>query len=158
MASSSRRQHGRIYLWLYRTQLSNKVVRVNWYDYLSVLLGVVGMAYGVRCYWELRKWAYLIKYGRIVIAYKNKVKLNAPLQEWALWCRTAEYDKSSNGRVVYSIGGTRVAILRQSFVPDTPVVRWFKVVKEKIAPRKTAANPQVREGTWTAEDHTEKVN
>lgn len=124
---------------------------------VGVLFGVLGIAYGIRCYWELRKWAHLIKYARIVIAYKGKVKLNAPLQEWALWCKMAEQDKSSNGRVVYTLGGTRVAILRKSFVPDPPIKRLLHKVATRKPKQQSAAGPQVREGTWTAEDQSEKV-
>lgn len=120
----------------------------------SFAVGVFGVAYGVRFYWELRKWAYLIKYARIVVAYKGKVKLNAPLQEWALWCKMAEEDKSANGRVVYQMGGTRVAILRKSFVPDTPLKRLVTAFRKMRRPAGPAAGPQVSEGTWSAEDGT----
>lgn len=127
---------------------------MNWFGVVGSLIGVLGFAWGVRFYWELRKWAHLIKYARIVIAYKGKVKLNAPLQEWALWCKMAETDKSSNGRVVYTLGGTRVAILRKSFVPESPMKRLIR----KVKPTRRSDAPRSREGTWSAEDKTEKVN
>lgn len=128
-----------------------------YFGIFGVAFGVFGLAWAARFYWELRKWAHLIKYGRIVIAYKNRVKLNAPIQEWALWAQAAEGDKSSNGRVIYQLGGTRVAVLRKSFVPDYPIVRYWKVIRSRIKRPVRKQNPQVQEGTWTAEDHTEKV-
>lgn len=132
---------------------------MRWFDVVSIIIGLVGIAWGVRFYWELRKWAYLIKYGRVVIAFKGKVKINAPLEEWALWCKKAneEKDKNTNGRVIYHLGGTRVAVLRQSFVPDTPVVAWFKKLKTRLNPPTAKVNPQVQEGVWSAEDQTKKV-
>lgn len=131
---------------------------MNWFGVVGILFGVFGFAYAARFYWELRKWAHLIKYARVVIAYKGKVKLNAPLQEWALWCREAEKDKTSNGRVIYQLGGTRVAVLRKSFVPDTPIKRLLKALKSRHAQTPTTpVGPQVRDGSWSAEDHTDKV-
>lgn len=130
---------------------------MNWFGVVGVIVGITGIAWAVRFYWELRKWAYLIKYGRIVVAYKGKVKLNAPLQEWALWAKKSEEDKTSNGRVIYHVGGTRIAVLRQSFVPDTPVVRLAKAVKAKVKKPVRRVNPQVQEGVWKPEDHTKKV-
>lgn len=130
---------------------------MNWYDYMSITIGVFGVAWGIRFYWELRKWAHLIKYGWVIVAYKNKVKINAPLQEWALWCRTAEKDKGSNGRAVYKLGGTTVAVVRKTHVPDTPVIRLVKAVWLTIRRPASKVNPQVQEGTWKAEDHTKKA-
>lgn len=127
---------------------------MNWFGVAGILFGLFGLAYAARLYLELRKWAHLVKYARIVIAYKGKVKLNAPLQEWALWCKMAEQDKSSNGRVVYMLGGTRVAILRKSFVPDPSWKTLFKNVKQA---GKSGAS-RVREGVWSAEDETKKVS
>lgn len=130
---------------------------MNWFDYLSWAVGAIGIFLAVGFYLELRKWAHLIKYGRIVVAYKNKVRLNAPIQEWALWAKMAERDKSSNGRVVYSMGQTRVALIRKSFVPDPPLKRLIKKIKRTPPPQGSGTGPQVREGSWSAEDQTEKV-
>lgn len=129
----------------------------TWFGIGGTLFGLFGLAYAVRFYIELRKWAHLIKYARIVVAYKGKVKLNAPLQEWALWIRMLEEDEASNGRVLYQLGATRIAILRKSFVPDPPYLRAWKAVKARIHKPVNKVNPQVQEGTWSAEDHTEKV-
>ena len=126
---------------------------MNWFGVAGGIIGVLGFAWGVRFYWELRKWAHLIKYARIVVAYKGKVKLNAPLEEWALWCKMAERDKSSNGRVVYQVGGTRVAILRKSFVP---VPLWKRLITRR-KPTQPGPTPPVRDGSWTAQDQTKKV-
>lgn len=124
-----------------------------WFGIGGILFGLFGLAYAGRLYLELRRWAHLIKYGRLVVAYKGKVKMNAPLQEWALWCKMAEQEKGSNGRVVYQLGGTRIAVLRKSFVPDSPITRLFKAVK---LTRQSGAS-RVREGAWSAEDQTEKA-
>lgn len=122
---------------------------------LSLLVGIVGFAYGLRCWLELRRWAHLIKYGRIVVAYKSKVKLNAPLQEWALWAKMAESDKSTNGRVIYTLGGTRIAILRKSFVPDSRIQRLiYKLTRPEG--KKVKAGKRSADGTWTAQDETVK--
>lgn len=135
---------------------------MDWFGIIGVTFGVFGICYAGRFYWELRRWAYLVKYGRIVVAYKGKVKLNAPIQEWALWCKMAEEDKSSNGRVLYTLGGTRIAVLRQSFVPDPPLLRVAKAIIQTWKLRRLTktgpkTGPQVREGAWSAEDHTKKV-
>jgi hypothetical protein len=65
-------------------------------------------------WWHASKWAKLIAYGRIVVEYKGKVKLDAPLQEWALWCKQTGKDKTQplamRGHVCYAVGGTRIAL------------------------------------------------
>ena len=127
------------------------------------LFSVVSILFGIRCYMELRKWAYLIKYCRVVVAYKGKVKLNAPFEEWLLWATHADREGSGpgpkrkgGGRVLYQLGGTSIAVLSKSFVPDTPILRVYKAVRGRFTKNGTAVNPQVQEGTWSAEDHTVK--
>lgn len=131
---------------------------MDWFGVIGVAFGVFGVVYAGRFYWELRRWAHLVKYGRIVVAKKGKVILNAPIQEWALWAKMAEDDKSTNGRVIVHQNGIKIAVLRKSFVPDNP---WQRLVKRfKRTPAPSAANaggPQVREGVWSAEDHTAKA-
>ena len=132
---------------------------MNWFGVVGSILGVLGISYGVRCYYELRKWVHLFKYGRVVVAYKNKVKLNAPLEEWALWCRNAEKQNSgagprykNGGRILYQLGGTSIAVLSKSFVPDSPVTR----LRKRFQRTEPKVNPQVQEGTWSAKDHTKR--
>lgn len=105
-----------------------------------VVLALAGFWAAVALYaWNhAAKWSKLIAYHRIVIEYKGKVKIDAPLQEWALWCRMADRDKSGQvGHVLYGLGGTRIAILR-----------GVKPAKPK--PVKQRGGQQVRQGTWSA--------
>lgn len=132
-------------------------------DIVILIFSIVSIAYGVRCYFELRKWAHLIKYSRVVVAYKGKVKLNAPFEEWVLWAQHADREGSGpgpkwkgGGRVLYQLGGTSIAVLSKSFVPDTPILRIYKVVRQRFKRSQSGVNPQVQEGTWSAEDHTAK--
>lgn len=126
-------------------------------DWVFLFVGVAGVAYGITCWVELRRWAHLIKYGRLVVAYKGKVRLNAPLQEWALWCRQAGKDDATNGRVVYQLGGTRIAILKKSFVPQN---RIQKLVSRLTRPegKPARAGKRAADGTWqVASDETKPV-
>ena len=105
------------------------------------------MAVALYAWWHASRWAKLIAYHRIVIEYKGKVKIDAPLQEWALWCRMADRDKSGQvGHVLYGLGGTRIAILRG--------VRPAKArpVKQR------SGGQQIREGRWSASDQPPKEN
>lgn len=73
---------------------------------------VAGVGYGLVCRRELKKWAYQCQNARIAVAYKRKVKLQAPLVEWLTWINMLDKDQASNGRTVYTMGGTTVAIIR----------------------------------------------
>lgn len=135
---------------------------MNWLCFLGWAVGICGFVYGTRCWVELRRWSHLIKYGRIVVAYKNKVKLNAPLQEWALWCRNAEKQDSgtgprykSNGRILYQYGGTTIAVLNKSFVPDGPVKRLVSRLT-KPEGKTVKAGTRAVDGTWSVQDETAK--
>jgi hypothetical protein len=83
---------------------------------IYVLAFIAGFALVVAGYswWHAARWAKLIAYGRIVVEYKGKVKMDAPLQEWALWCKQTGKDKAQplamRGHVIYSLGGTRIAL------------------------------------------------
>lgn len=78
----------------------------------SIVVGVLGFAFGVRSYWELRKWARQCQNARIVVAYNRRVKLNAPLVDWLTWANMLDKDESSTGRVVYMNNKTSVAVVR----------------------------------------------
>lgn len=127
------------------------------FDWASITVGLFGVAYGTKFWIELRRWAYLIKYGRLAIAYKGKVKLNAPLQEWALWCKMAEQEDKVNGRVIYHLGGTRIAVLRQSFVPQN---RLQKLVAKLTRPqgKRVPAGTRAADGTWSVADDQTTVS
>lgn len=72
---------------------------------------MAGVAFGVRCYMELRTWARLCQRGRIGIAYRGRVQLNAPLTEWLGWMRLLKDDEKSTGRPIYKNGKVSVFIL-----------------------------------------------
>lgn len=80
-------------------------------------VGILGVAFGLKCYSELRKWARQCQYARIAISYKGKVKLHAPLTEWIAWVNMLDKDKDSHGRVVYRMNGTAVAITKRQIPP-----------------------------------------
>lgn len=100
---------------------------------IALTVGIVGLAFGGKCYFELWKWAKLCQRGRIVIAYNRKVQINAPLTEWLQWTRMLKGDEQSNGRVVYRANKMSVAILCPKHADTTKV----KTVKPQ--------NPAVKE-------------
>jgi hypothetical protein len=85
---------------------------VSLLDVSSLVFGVLGVAYGVRCYMELWKWAKQCQNAKIAIAHNRRVQLTAPLTEWLSWANQLDKDQSSSGRVVYRNGKVSVAILR----------------------------------------------
>lgn len=107
------------------------------------IVGAVALAVAGYAWWHAAKWAKLIAYARIVIEYKGKVKIDAPLREWALWCQQTGKDKSQakamRGHVMYVMGGTRIAL----FVGKKP---------PKVKPLKSRPGGpqpiQSQEGTW----------
>lgn len=80
-------------------------------------------------YLHLWRWSKECKGARITIAYKRKVKIDAPLVEWLLWIRQANKDRQSGGRVVYSMGGTDVAIIKRVKARRTLITRITRHVK-----------------------------
>jgi hypothetical protein len=120
----------------------------------SLIVAALSVAFAIRCYRELWKWARQCQYARIVVAHKNRVRLNAPLVEWLLWCNQLDKDKDANGRMVYSLGGTSVSIIKKTGVPTGRLRRMVKSTRPaRVA---TGSAPQVREGTWSARDETPK--
>lgn len=105
------------------------------------LLALVAGALAATYYREARKWAGLYQHVRIVVAYKRKVKLDAPLEEWRRWANLLHDDERSSGRVMYSMGGTSIAILKPGPKP-APV---------KPLPERNEGAP-VRTGAWAATD------
>lgn len=118
---------------------------------ICVVITVLSLAFAARCYFELWKWARQCQYARIVIAYKRKVKLQAPLVEWLLWVNQLSKDKDSQGRVVYSMGSTSVAITKAAMPPGKirQTVKSMRRSKTTPPPKSVA-----REGTWKATDET----
>jgi hypothetical protein len=117
--------------------------------YAIGIFGLAGWIFGIRCYVETRSWARQCNGARIAIAYKRKVKLEAPLTEFILWCRQLDKDKRSTGRTIYTMGSTTVAIIKR---PDPP-----RVIRDRIKnlTRKPAA---LTSGKWTSKDQTPESN
>jgi hypothetical protein len=82
----------------------------------GLLVGLVGAYLAWAYHRDLHAWTDQCNHARIVVAYKNKVKINAPITEWIMWCNMLDKDNKANGRTVYRIGGTDVAIIKKSFV------------------------------------------
>lgn len=106
-----------------------------WFTVIESAITVLAVACAIWFYAELRRWAKFVKYGRIAVAYKRKVVIDAPMQEWVLWMKMLHGDGASNGRVVYQMGNTRIAIVKG--------VRPTKA-KPIVGPNQ----PQVKEGRW----------
>lgn len=65
----------------------------------------------------LRRWVHLCRQGRISIYYNRKAVLEAPIEDWVLWCRSlTRDDERVGGRVIYRGGKVSVLIVR----PGTP--------------------------------------
>ena len=100
----------------------------------SLIFGVLGVAYSITCYYELWKWARECQHSRIVLTYKGKVKINAPIVEWLLWIRQLDKDKDNNGRVMYTYGGTQVAIIKKGeWVARGPIRELIGWTRRKLA-------------------------
>lgn len=112
---------------------------------IACVFGIAGVLFGCRCYYELWKWARQMQGARIAIAYKNKVKLQAPLVEWMKWCNQLDDDKDSDGRVVLRMSHMSVVITKK---PHTATLRQrWQARKAKPQPR-TAS--QI--GTWNKQE------
>lgn len=84
---------------------------------ISVIIGAAGLAgiaFGVFCGVRLARWERQLAGARIAVAYKQKIRLQAPLIEWLKWCEMLDRDQQSTGRVVYRQANTSVAILKPS--------------------------------------------
>lgn len=89
--------------------------------YIFLGFGVLGVVFGVRCYYELWKWVKQVKRVRIAIAYNRRVQLDAPLSEWLEWGNSLGGKQRETGRVVYRVHKMSVAILRPGKEPATKV-------------------------------------
>ncbi len=128
---------------------------------VGICVGVLGIAFALRFYYELWKWARQCQNVRIAIEYKGKVKTQQPIIEWLLWANQLDRDKDSNGRVLYHLGGTRVAILKGwgNTLTFHHMLRDGArgIIKAALPSRKTKA-PTKRTGAWKATDQTPKEN
>jgi hypothetical protein len=128
---------------------------------VGYIVGVVGIIYGVRCYYNLWRWARLCQNTSIAIEYKGRVKTRQPITEWLLWGNMLDRDKDSNGRIMYHEGGTRIAIIR-SWKGDKTRLRdmigeAYRAINRARMNRKTSA-PAPRAGKMKATDDTPQKN
>lgn len=137
------------------------------YIVVGGLLGLLGLAYGFTCYYKLWQFARQCQLARIVVAQKGRVRLNAPILEWLLWCNMLDRDKDANGRMLLNLNGMSVSIVKKSFSEPTPIhefVKWIlhrgsfdKVrgwqAKGSDAPQ-LKAGVQAKQGKWSATDET----
>lgn len=114
------------------------------FDAISIIIGMTGFAFGIRCYIELWRWARQCQHARIAIAFKRKVQLQAPLVEWLAWCNQLDADKDSSGRPVYRNGGVTVAIVKAA-IPPGRVHRTIMRARRKRATSAPAPGPTVIE-------------
>lgn len=82
-------------------------------DIISITLGLIGLSFGLLCALRLYRWERQLRGGRIAIAYKGKVKLNAPLIDWFNWINSLDRDRNATGHTIYKLGSTTVAILKR---------------------------------------------
>lgn len=106
-------------------------------EIISLIVGVLGILFGLRCYYELWKWARQCQHARIAVEFKRKVKLDRPLVEWLSWANQLENDKAANGHVVYMMGGTRIAVMKPGKRPGKvqQAIRYARRRKSTAPPR-----------------------
>jgi hypothetical protein len=102
-------------------------------DIVSVVIGILGISFAIRCYLELWRWARQCQHARIAIAFKRRVQLQAPLVEWLQWINMLDNDKDSQGRVVYRNGGVTVAITKAVIPPS----RFKRLLRRKNKQQET---------------------
>jgi hypothetical protein len=100
-----------------------------------------------------------MQHARIAIAYKGKVKSDAPLVEWLLWANMIDRDKESNGRVIFQANNVRVALLKRQgavfgYKQMARELRSFLLRPLAKIPKPT--NPRI--GTYKTRDQTPPEN
>lgn len=111
--------------------------------YLTIgfgLFALLCLLYAVHCYRELYSWARQCQSAQIAVSYKQKVKLVAPLVEWLLWTKQLK-GSDANGRVIYSMGGTSVALIKKRETKWN-IRQGLKLGRKK---KSATATPPVRE-------------
>jgi hypothetical protein len=95
-------------------------------EIVSFIFGALGILFGAFFALRLYRWEQQLAGARIAVAYKQKVRLQAPLIEWLGWANMLAKDEQSSGRVVYRQASTTVAIIkpnRQHGKTKTQVVK-----------------------------------
>jgi len=107
--------------------------------WVSLAVGISGIAFGVGCYHHLWKWARDCQQATVAIAYKRKVVMTPTLVELLLWSRKVP-DKQ-NGQVFYKAPNVTVAIIR----------RTKRTRKQRQQIQKNTQTPQAQSqyGTWS---------
>lgn len=100
---------------------------------ISMIIGVVGVSFGLACGYRLFQWERQLRGARIAIAYKGRVKMDAPLIDWFKWCNSLDRDKRTSGHTIYKMNATTVAILKRR-----------PPVKAKTITRKGESNGRIR--------------
>lgn len=130
--------------------------------YIGWGVAVLAIAYCLRVYYELWKWARICQSARIAVSYKRKVKLQAPLTEWIAWIRLLDKDKDSAGRVIFSQAGVAIAITRADALLNVRFREFIRIRRarwyHKRHPAKANRLGGAIEGTWSATDQTPKEN
>lgn len=116
-------------------------------SYVSYGVGLLGLLFGLRCYVELWRWAKQCQRARIIVGYKRRTTLQAPLVEWLVWCNQLQQDKLSSGRVIYHRDNTTIMIGRALKPPG----RIRQVIKRGVTRQKGVTS---KTGKWTAKDQT----
>lgn len=114
-------------------------------DIICLICGLLGVAFGLRCYYELWRWARLCQRSQVAVAFKRKTALTANFVEWMLWAQ--QLKPGEGGRVVYQNAGTRVAIIRGANEPSR-ILRALRRGKKK---QSQSAAPRMAQGTWGKE-------
>lgn len=104
--------------------------------YAFAAIGVLGFAFGAKCYLELWRWAKQCQNARIAIAYNRRVQLDAPLTEWLEWSSALRSQKET-GRMVYRNGKMSVSVL----APKQATKTTIKTIRKTRRKRSKAPAP-----------------
>jgi hypothetical protein len=76
------------------------------------ILGGIGLVAGIVFGVQLWRWERLLKGTRVAVSFKGKRQMTPRLIDWLVWAQRLEGDKQVNGQVIYSKGGTTLALLK----------------------------------------------
>jgi hypothetical protein len=61
---------------------------------------------------QLYRWERFLRGTRVQVRFKGKAKMSPRLIDWLVWAQRLQGDKKVNGQVIYSQGGTTIALMR----------------------------------------------
>lgn len=139
---------------------------MNTLTLIFAIAAFVAVAFAIKFYFELWKWAKQCQNARIAIAYKGRVKINAPILEWLLWTNLMDRDKDAKGRQMYGMGGTNIALIKgfdlkmgfHLFLRETLFRHTIGLVKAVRPSGHKVTAPETRQGRYKAFDQTPKEN